>query len=186
MRKKRRHNTRVQKARAIAPRPAKGPIRPVVRCPSFRYHTKQRLGRGFTLEELKAAGVHKKQARTIGISVDHRRKNKSVESLQRNVQRLKIYKSKLILFPHKLAKPRKGDATAEEIKMATQLQGVVMPIKRHVKHVEKPRKPTEEEKKFQAYATLRNARSEARLWGMRQKKAKEAAESLEAGPKKAK
>merc|ERR1711953_306545 len=61
--------------------------------------SKARQGRGFTLEELKAAGITKKMALTIGISVDHRHKNKSLESLQRNVQRLKEYQSKLILFP---------------------------------------------------------------------------------------
>ncbi|VDP29555.1 unnamed protein product [Soboliphyme baturini] len=53
MKKKRRYLTRVQKALAIAPRPAKGPLRPIVRCPSSRYSTRLRLGRGFTLEELK-------------------------------------------------------------------------------------------------------------------------------------
>ncbi|KAF8782845.1 60S ribosomal protein L13-like [Argiope bruennichi] len=185
MRKKRRHASRVKKARVIAPRPAKGPIRPVVRCPTFRYHTKQRLGRGFSLEELKAAGLHRKEARTIGISVDYRRRNKNVESLQQNVQRLKVYKSKLILFPRKLSKPKKGDATAEEIKMATQLKGVVMPVRKHVR-IEKARKPTEEERKFQAFITLRTERANARYWGLRQKKAKEAAESLEAAPKKIK
>ena len=31
--------------------------------------------------------------------MDHRRKNKSVESLQQNVPRLKAYMSKLIVFP---------------------------------------------------------------------------------------
>ena len=35
---------------------------------------KQRAGRGFTLEEVKAAGLSKKFARTIGIAVDHRRR----------------------------------------------------------------------------------------------------------------
>ena len=69
------------------------------------------------------------QAQTIGISVDHRRKNKSLESLQRNVQRLKEYQSKLILFPIKSSKPRKGDATEEDIKKATQLEGRVLPGK---------------------------------------------------------
>ena len=41
------------------------------------------------------------QAKTIGICVDHRRRNKSVESLQINAQRLKEYQSKLVLFPIK-------------------------------------------------------------------------------------
>merc|ERR1719318_1499661 len=73
-------------------RPVAGPLRPVVRCPTFKYNTKVRQGRGFTLEELKAAGIPVKSAKTIGISVDHRRKNRSTESLQSNVQRLKEYK----------------------------------------------------------------------------------------------
>lgn len=183
MRKKRRHITRVRKARSIAPRPAKGPLRPIVRCPTFRYNTKQRLGRGFTLEELKAAGIGKKEAKTIGIAVDHRRKNKSVEGLQENVQRLKVYKSKLILFPRNPAKPRKSDSSAEEIKMASQLKGVIMPIDKSIK-IEEARVPTEQEKNFNAFATIRKARSVAKNWGKRQKQAKEAAESLEAAPKK--
>jgi large subunit ribosomal protein L13e len=48
---------------------------------------------------LQAAGIPKKLAPTIGISVDHRRKNKSLEGLQANVQRLKTYKAKLVIFP---------------------------------------------------------------------------------------
>lgn len=185
MRKKRRHIKRIKKARAIAPRPVKGNLRPIVRCPTFRYNTKQRLGKGFSIEELKAAGIPKRYARTIGIAVDYRRRNKSVESRQLNVQRLKEYKSKLILFPRKLSKPGKHDATAEEQKMATQLKGVIMPLKRW-KHYEKNRVPTEEEKKYEAYIHLRQAKARARLWGKRAKKAKEAAESMEAQtPKKA-
>jgi large subunit ribosomal protein L13e len=58
------------------------------------------------------AGLNAGFARSIGISVDHRRRNKSVESLQQNVQRLKEYRSKLILFPlHPNKKLRKGEAT---------------------------------------------------------------------------
>ena len=37
-----------------------------------RYNFKTRLGRGFTLEELKSAGISKKMAPTIGIAVDRR------------------------------------------------------------------------------------------------------------------
>ena len=61
------------------------------------------------------------QAKTIGITVDHRRRNKSVESLQINAQRLKEYQAKLILFPIKASKPRKGDASEEDMKKAAQL-----------------------------------------------------------------
>lgn len=70
---------------------------------------------GWTLHDLcsslQAAGIHKKTARTIGISVDSRRRNRSTESLQANVQRLKEYRSKLILFPRKASAPKKGDST---------------------------------------------------------------------------
>uniref|UniRef100_A0A3B5K0R6 60S ribosomal protein L13 n=1 Tax=Takifugu rubripes TaxID=31033 RepID=A0A3B5K0R6_TAKRU len=75
-RKIRRRKARLVKARLVAPRPVAGPLRPQVRCPTVRYHTKVRAGRGFTLEELKAAGIHKKTARTIGIAVDARRRNR--------------------------------------------------------------------------------------------------------------
>ena len=56
------------------------------------------------------AGISRKVAPTIGISVDHRRKNRSQESLQANVQRLKEYRSKLIIFPRKASKPKQGDS----------------------------------------------------------------------------
>jgi len=43
--------------------------------------------------------------------------------MQANVQRLKEYKSKLILYPLNANKPRKGDSTPEEIAMAQKLEG---------------------------------------------------------------
>merc|ERR1712198_487787 len=144
-RKKRRRVARQKKALAIAPRPVAGNLRPVVRCPTFKYNTKVRMGRGFTLEELKAAGISAKKARTIGISVDHRRKNKSTESLQANVQRLKEYQSKLIVLPRKQSKP--GN---------------------------KARVITDEEKKISVFRSMRIARSNARLVGIRAKRAREA------------
>ncbi|KHJ85068.1 ribosomal protein L13e [Oesophagostomum dentatum] len=109
-RKLRRRETRQKKAVAISPRPVAGLLRPVIRCPTQRYNRKVRLGRGFTLEELKAVGIGRHEARTIGIAVDYRRTNKSLEGLKANVERLKEYKSKLILFPKKLSAPRKGDS----------------------------------------------------------------------------
>ena len=54
-------------------------------------------------------------APTIGISVDHRRTNKSVESLTLNVERLKEYKARLLIFPRRNSKVKKGDATKAEI-----------------------------------------------------------------------
>ncbi|KAJ7360440.1 60S ribosomal protein L13 [Desmophyllum pertusum] len=73
-RKKRRRLARNKRAVQVAPRPVAGALRPIVRCPTFKYNTKIRAGRGFTLEELKAAGISRKVAPTIGIAVDHRRK----------------------------------------------------------------------------------------------------------------
>ncbi|RZF41499.1 hypothetical protein LSTR_LSTR000213 [Laodelphax striatellus] len=184
-RKYRRRQNRIKKAKAIAPRPVKGPLRPIVRCPSIRYHTKVRIGRGFTLDEVKGAGLSRGFARSIGIAVDVRRRNKSVESLQQNVQRLKEYQSKLILFPthpnKKLKKdkaPKKGEATEEQRKMAVQLKTPLMPIKKPAIR-SKARAITEEEKKFSAYTALRKARADQRLVGVRAKKAKEAAENPE-------
>lgn len=110
-RKHRRRQCRLTKAMQVAPRPVAGQLRPIVRCPTIRYNKKARLGRGFTLEELKAAGIGKRIAHTIGIAVDYRRTNRSLESLQLNAQRLKEYRSRLILFPRKLSKPKKGDST---------------------------------------------------------------------------
>lgn len=115
-RHERRRNARLAKAAKMAPRPAAGPIRPIVHCQTVRYNAKVRAGRGFSHDELKAAGIYKKYAKTIGIAVDHRRRNKSAESVQVNAQRLKLYQSKMILFPRKLSKPKKGDSTVSSWK----------------------------------------------------------------------
>ncbi|XP_058807315.1 large ribosomal subunit protein eL13 [Phymastichus coffea] len=176
-RKYRRKTNRVKKARTVAPRPVKL-LKPVVHCPTIRYHAKVRAGKGFTLAELKTAGLHKNFARTIGISVDPRRRNKSVESLQQNAQRLKEYKSKLILFPLNDKKIKKGEATPEECKVASQVKGEVMPQGLHQAGAKaKARVITEEERKFNAYITLRKARADARLVGIRAKRVKDAAEN---------
>ena len=43
------------------------------------------MGRGFTIDEIKAAKLNINFARSIGISVDKRRTNKSVELKEMNV-----------------------------------------------------------------------------------------------------
>ncbi|XP_045123337.1 60S ribosomal protein L13-like isoform X1 [Portunus trituberculatus] len=181
-RKQRRRNKRQTKARQVAPRPL-GKLRPIVRCPTFKYNTKQRLGKGFTLEELKGAALNPKYARTIGIAVDYHRTNKSMESMQQNVQRLKVYKSKLILFPLKSAKPKKTDSTPQEIALAQQMKGVVMPHIPKAKK-EKARGISKRQKKYSCFNALRRERAVARTWGMRAKKAKEAAEDAAVTGKK--
>merc|ERR1711988_178905 len=91
-----RRAARDSKAAAVAPRPVAEQLRAVVQCPTFRYNARQRLGRGFTFEEVKAAGLTPTTARQIGISIDKRRRNKSAENRQRNVQRLKAYQQKVV------------------------------------------------------------------------------------------
>ncbi len=86
--KKARRMKRAAKAAAVAPRPTGGLLRPAVHCPTIKYNSKVRLGRGFTKEELKSAGITAKFARTIGIAVDERRVNKSAESLEVRVPSL--------------------------------------------------------------------------------------------------
>ena len=54
-RKRRRRDARAAKAAAIYPRPVAGALRPVVQCPTVKYNTRSRYGRGFTLEELKVS-----------------------------------------------------------------------------------------------------------------------------------
>ena len=56
-RKKRKRVARNKRALQVAPRPVAGALRPIVRCPTFKYNTKNRAGRGFTLEELKVGFV---------------------------------------------------------------------------------------------------------------------------------
>lgn len=182
-RKIRRKNARKALAAKVAPRPT-SKLRPIVRCPTIKYNKKQRLGRGFTLEEVKAAGLNKNFARTIGIAIDYRRRNKSVESLQKNVQRLKEYRSKLILFPKKLTKPHKGDASAEEMDVAAQLVSKDIIPFGEVAEAEAPRAITEDEAKFSAYQTLRKARAHKRLHDFRLVKAKKKADEEKNAPKK--
>ena len=52
-----------------------------------------------TPDELEEAKISKKLARTIGIAVDHRRRNRCAESMQTNVNRFKLYKPELLIAP---------------------------------------------------------------------------------------
>ncbi|CAI5502284.1 unnamed protein product [Closterium sp. Naga37s-1] len=169
-RKKRRRIARQKKAVSIFPRPTAGPLRPEVHAPSIRYNSKIREGRGFTPAELREAGIPIRVARTIGISVDSRRRNRSLESLQANAARLKAYKAKLVVFPRRSKKPKAGDASAEELAAAVQHVGAVLPIVRPAKDV--PLEAvTEELRSVKAYETLRQERTKARLAGIRKKRA---------------
>ncbi|PAV21933.1 60S ribosomal L13 [Pyrrhoderma noxium] len=162
-RKLRRRDARKAKAAALGVRPLE-PLRPAVRAQTVRYNTKIREGRGFTLAELKEAGIGKKEARGVGIVVDHRRRNLSEEGKALNVERLKAYKAKLIVFPRKAGKPKKGDSTGDDLIAAT--TRIALPLPSGAAH-EAPRQITAEEREFEAYRTLREYRSEARYEGRR-------------------
>ncbi|KAH7861640.1 hypothetical protein Vadar_028764 [Vaccinium darrowii] len=164
---------RQEKALKIFPRPTAGPLRPIIHGQTLKYNMKLRAGRGFSLEELKAAGIPKKLAPTIGIPVDYRRRNHSLEALQTNVQRLKAYKANLVVFPRCARKFKAGDSAPEELATATQVQGAHMPIVR-----EKPAaevvKVTNEMKSFKAYDKHRMEQTNKKHMGARLKKAAEA------------
>jgi len=176
-----RKQRRLKKLKAIFPRPL-GSLKPTVRPSSIRHNHRVKLGRGFTVEEIKAAGLTARYARTIGISVDHRRRNKSEESLALNVQRLNEYKSKLVLFPLNPKKVAKGEASAEETAKVTQLKGTVLPIKAAKEAGLQVGKVADYDKNTRVFELLRTTRANAKLVGIRKEKAKkkEAAEAAKA------
>jgi len=162
-RKLRRRNARKAKAATLGVRPLTL-LRPAVRGQTVRYNTKIREGRGFSLGELKEAGISRKTALGLGIVVDHRRRNLSVEGKSINVERLKAYKERLVVFPRKASKPKKGDSSPDDLKAPTTRQTLALPSP---SLPEQPRKITQEEQEFNAYKTLRNNRAEARFEGAR-------------------
>ncbi|KAL8370073.1 hypothetical protein RB595_000437 [Gaeumannomyces hyphopodioides] len=156
------------KATKVAPRPV-DQLRPVVQCPTIKYNRRARLGRGFTLDELKAAGLHKRQARTIGIAVDARRTNFSEESLARNVERLKAYQERLVVFPKKGKKPAVADKTAAKVSAV-----IPLPTTEGFAEISKSDIPKSE---TSAYRQLRDARANFRNEGAREKRVRDKAEA---------
>jgi len=169
-RKKTRKMARDQRAAKAFPRPAAGNLKPVVHSPTQRYNVKLRSGKGFTLEELKAAGVSALKARTIGISVDKRRTNHCEESLKVNGDRLKEYMSKLLVFPRRRSKTKNGDASKEQLKNVQQNKcKTVLPVPTTRLRI-KARAITADEKKVSVYRILRVARQEKKNLGKKLKK----------------
>lgn len=158
-----RRTARATRAAKIAPRPL-DLLRPVVRAPTIKYNRKVRAGRGFTLAEVKAAGLTAAYARTIGIAVDHRRQNRNQAIFDDNVQRLKEYQSKIIVFP------RNGKAEAEQVISTAASFPITQP------HVEVETRAVEDNGES-AFRTLRLARSDKRYKGTRERRAKEKAEA---------
>lgn len=190
--KQTRRRRRIQKAKRIFPRPLKA-LRPSVTCPTVRYNFRKRLGRGFTVEEVKAAGITPRYATTVGIRVDTRRKNISEESLSNNTQRLKTYLSKLVLFPiagaGKKSTPSKKqapEASAADIKLGVQDRHgkVVVAPKDEKKARPAARKLTKKETTDSAYKQLKKAISSVRFMGERMVRARRKEEKAKAAAEK--
>ncbi len=151
-------------------------MRPVVHKPTQRYSGQTRLGRGFTRAEVKAAKLNLDFARSVGIAVDLRRSNKSQETLELNVKRIRDYVERLVLLPRKAGVPKKGNhgvlSDSTETKTLVQSQ---VPGAPSVSLREKSGKVTKEMNAFRAYSQLRTERMN-RIWeGRRQ--AREAAKN---------
>ena len=117
-RKHRRQVKRAAKAAKVAPNPTHT-LKPIVRGQTNKYNNKIRLGRGFTKEELKKAGILSlNYARSIGIAIDLRRKDTANETMTANVNRIKEYLAKMILYPRKKADKKAivKEATEEQLK----------------------------------------------------------------------
>jgi large subunit ribosomal protein L13e len=118
--------------------------------------------------------------------VDHRRRNLSEEGKLVNVERLKAYQQRLIVFPRKSGKPKKGDSTVSNTSSTllrncihVSFQGadltadttrLALPLP-EAYPAEPPRKITDEEREFNAFRTLRVARANKRHEGARKVRA---------------
>ncbi len=161
---------RQAKAAAVFPRPVAGLLRPVVVPQTQRYNFKLRKGRGFTPVELKKAGVPVKLARTIGIAVDKRRRNKTESAVAMNVDRIKEFKSKLVVFPRAGKKAKKGDATRDQLaNVAQNTHKDIIPLPKVAVTVT-ARKITDAERKTSAFATLQKRKFDKKLEPKRAKK----------------
>ena len=168
---------RKERAAQIFPRPLEA-LRPTVRKCTARYSGQPRLGRGFTLLELKKAGINAQFAKTVGISVDHRRTNKSEESLNLNVEKLKKYSEKLVLLPKTAGKPKRAPKgmISDSVDVAQTVQVLNSQVLANpvVKLREKPVTITKDMKEFSAYKTLAYEKLNKKWAGKRKVRTQEA------------
>lgn len=148
-----------------------------------RYSSKVRYGRGFSLQELAKAKISPDFARTVGIAVDHRRHDANEETLQLNVQRLESYKSKMILFPRRADKPKKGDiadSTADKLKAVVPQNVTKHVISKPARKIRQtPKKITKEVTQVKVFRKLRQLRINEKYHGKRVKRAAEEAAKKE-------
>merc|ERR1711963_1189838 len=87
MRKKRRRVAREAKAAAVAPRPVAGMLRPVVRCPTFKYNSKQLAGpilpiqKSFKPEKARVPSADEKNHKTF-VALRQARVNKKLQGMR--------------------------------------------------------------------------------------------------------
>lgn len=100
-----------------------------------------------------------------------------------NVERLEAYKARLVVFPRKAGKAKKGDTADADLKADYAANLASLPIPKAAA-AEAPRAITAEEKSAKsAYRTLRDARSEQRYAGAKAAREKKRAEEEEAKKK---
>merc|ERR1711975_38418 len=107
-------------------------------------------------------------------AVDHRRRNRCTESLQENVNRLKLYKSKLLVFPRKSGKKgvKQGDTPKSELQnVAQNTLKEIIPVPKPALRV-KARAITAKDKELNAWRAVRKQRTAAHYLGERLKKNK--------------
>merc|ERR1711959_501353 len=117
-------------------------------------------------------------APTIGIAVDHRRRNRCSESLDENTERLKLYMSKLRIFPKGSGRKsvKKGDTARAELQnVAQNTLKEIIPIPKPTLRI-KARKITSEEQEKSVYKILLKARTDKKYEGAKRKKAAESKE----------
>ena len=171
-RKLRRITKRRQLAKDCFPRPTKS-LRPTVSRCTFRYSGQQRLGRGFSLQELAELKLNARFAASVGIAVDHRRTNKSVESLQRNVAKLREYLGKMTLLPRRAGQPKKATrgALADSTQTAEPVQEIAPAVLRRPDAPArvKPQAISAEQGAFRAHSYLRLLRTQKKHAGKKPK-----------------
>lgn len=168
-----RSQKRADRAAARSPAPL-DLLRPTVKACTRRYASKIRFGRGFSLEEIRAAGLTPAFARTVGIAVDHRRHG-SNQMEEANIQRLTTYKANLVLFPRVEGKAKKGEIADSTTRLDTpqNVEGGVLALP-----VVKVRVGlaalTKDLKSKKVYRSIREARINRKYEGKRVKRAAEA------------
>lgn len=170
-----RANKRAERAAARSPAPL-DLLRPTAKCCTRRYASKVRFGRGFSLEEIRAAGLTPAFARTVGIAVDHRRHG-SNQMEEANIQRLTTYKANLVLFPRVEGKAKKGEIADSTTRLDTPQNDVgrVLPLP-PVKVRVGLAALTKDLKSKKVYRSIRQARIDRKYEGKRVKRAKDAAD----------